>query len=99
MKLGEISKALVAARGIGVDGTDLMILDVITGRLRNGEEVTVMSLSKSEFASFGTVHARVQRLINSGFLTKTIKSNNQRVKTLGVGPKMEELETVINNVE
>lgn len=98
MKLEEVSKALLAARGLGVDGTDLMILEVIGNRLRNGEEVTVMSLSKSEFASFGTVHARVQRLINNGFLTKTIKSDNQRVKTLGIGPKMEELEKVINNI-
>ena len=99
MQIEKIGKALFAAREFGIDGIDLMILQTAISKLQSGGEVTIMSFTKSDFASFGTIHVRIKKLIEAGFLTKTIKSSNQRVKTLDVGPKVEEFEQFLNNIK
>jgi DNA-binding MarR family transcriptional regulator len=91
MKLGTLGKALELAHDFGLDGTDLLILRDIADKQAQGEEATIMSFASAKFASFGTVHARIKRMVRSGFLVKRIKEDNQRIKVLDRGPTLQKL--------
>lgn len=97
--LVEVTEALNKASEFGLDGTDLLILRTIADVSKEKGEATIMSLASAKFASFGTIHARVKRMIKQGFLDKQIKESNQRLKVLNAGPKFDELVQAFNSIK
>ena len=89
MELGKVGRVLKVANEFGLDGIDLAILaDIQEMRVKNGA-ATIMQFSAGRpYASFGTIHARVKRMVKNGFLKKEIKENNQRTKVLEDGENM-----------
>jgi hypothetical protein len=99
MLIEKVGDALFAAEEFGLDGIDFKILQITMRKLQSGNEVTILSFTKFDFASFGTIHLRIQKLIDAGFLIKTVKPTNQRVKILTLGPRVNELQDVLNNLK
>lgn len=89
MKLDKLGKALAIANEFGLDGIDLSILaDIQKMRAENGA-ATIMQFSAGKpYASFGTIHARVKRMVKSGVLKKRVKDGNERTKIIEDGDKM-----------
>jgi hypothetical protein len=89
MQLEKVTSALRLAHKAGLDGVDLLVLAEILAKQAQGGEVTIMKISLGKgVASFGTIHARVQRLIRKGYLTKRVSTINQRYKPIEQGPKL-----------
>jgi hypothetical protein len=89
--LQKFDKALKVAAEYGMDGVDMHILSDITSQQIVSGEATIMQFSDGRpYASFGTIHARIKRMVKSGILTKRVKEDNQRYKLLESGPKYEE---------
>jgi DNA-binding HxlR family transcriptional regulator len=90
--LQKFDKALKVAAEYGMDGVDLHILAEVVALQSSGEEATIMQFSDGRpYASFGTIHARIKRMVKNGILTKRVKEDNQRYKLLEDGPKLLEL--------
>lgn len=89
MQLEKVTCVLQLAHKAGLDGVDLMVLAAIAATHARGEDATIMRLSLGKgVVSFGTVHARVQRLVRKGYLSKKVSSVNQRYKLLEQTPKL-----------
>ena len=89
MKLEKLGEALAVANEYEMDGIDVAILAAVAEKRRTEGEATIMQFSSGlPFASFGTIHARVRRMVDKGILTKQIREDNQRYKVLGDGPVM-----------
>jgi DNA-binding MarR family transcriptional regulator len=54
--------------------------------------------SGTKFASFGTIHARIKRMVQKGFLKKQIKQGDERVKVLQDGPALGKFLDRLNEV-
>ena len=99
MKLERFNEALRVAQEFGLDGTDVAILFAIAEKRRDEGVATIMQFSSgTKFASFGTIHARVKRMVKSGVLKKEIKETNQRVKVLQDGPALGKFLDRLNEV-
>lgn len=99
MKLERFNEALRVAQEFGLDGTDVAILFAIAEKRRDGGEATIMQFSSgTKFASFGTIHARVKRMVKKGVLKKEVKEKNQRVKVLQDGPSLGKFLDRLNEV-
>lgn len=96
MHLGKLVEALQVAHKFELDTVDLCILAevVLQG------EATIMSFSSGfDFASFGTVHARVKRMVEKGLLTRSVSKTNQRYRPIKEGPKLKKFLDALVNVE
>jgi DNA-binding HxlR family transcriptional regulator len=99
MKIDKLQKALAVCADYGLDSVDLSILAEIAVKHLGKEDATIMQFSSGRpYASFGTIHARVKRMVKKGFLVKKIKEDNQKYKLLEDGPKMQELMEKLNKV-
>lgn len=99
MKLEKLSEALAIATEHGLDGVDLAILGAIHDKRRSDGAATIMQFSNGlPFASFGTIHARVKRMVKKGFIRKHIEETNQRCKILEDGPKLEQFLDKLSDV-
>jgi len=89
MKLERLNEALRVAQDFDMDGTDVAILFAIAEKRRDDGVATIMQFSSgTKFASFGTIHARVKRMVQKGILKKQVKEGNERVKVLQDGPAL-----------
>ncbi len=99
MKLERLNEALSVAHEFGLDGTDVTILFAIAQKRRDEGAATIMQFSSgSKFASFGTIHERVKRMVQKGFLKKQVKEGNERVKVLQDGPALGKFLDRLNEV-
>lgn len=99
MKLEKLNEALTVANEFGLDGTDVTILFDIAQRRKDDGVATIMQFSSgTKFASFGTIHARIKRMVQKGFLKKQIKQGDERVKVLQDGPALGKLLDRLNEV-
>lgn len=44
---------------------------------------------EEEFASLGTIHTRIKRMVDTGYLVKRIENNNLRFKKLEAGKQLQ----------
>lgn len=96
MDLARLVTALRVAHKFELDLVDLCILAEV---VRQGE-ATIMSFSSGfDFASFGTVHARVKRMVEKGLLTKSVSKTNQRYRPIKEGPKLKKFLDALKSVE
>lgn len=99
MKLEKLNEALTVANEFGLDGTDITILFDIAQRRKDDGVATIMQFSSgTKFASFGTIHARIKRMVQKGFLKKQIKQGDERVKVLQDGPALGKFLDRLNEV-
>lgn len=99
MKLEKLNEALTVANEFGLDGTDVTILFDIAQRRKDDGVATIMQFSSgTKFASFGTIHARIKRMVQKGFLKKQIKQGDERVKVLQDGPALGKFLDRLNEV-
>jgi DNA-binding Lrp family transcriptional regulator len=99
MKLERLNEALCVAQEFGLDGTDVTILFAIAEKRRDEGAATIMQFSSgTKFASFGTIHARVKRMVQKGILKKQVKEGNERVKVLQDGPALGKFLDRLNEV-
>lgn len=99
MKLEKFNEALSVAQEFGLDGTDVAILYAIAEKRRDEGAATIMQFSSgADFACFGTIHARVKRMVKNGILKKQIKEGNERVKVLQDGPSLGKFLDRLNEV-
>lgn len=99
MKLEKLNEALTVANEFGLDGTDVTILFDIAQRRKDDGAATIMQFSSgTKFASFGTIHARIKRMVQKGFLKKQIKHGDERVKVLQDGPALGKFLDRLNEV-
>ena len=99
MKLEKLNEALTVANEFGLDGTDVTILFDIAQRRKDDGVTTIMQFSSgTKFASFGTIHARIKRMVQKGFLKKQIKQGDERVKVLQDGPALGKFLDRLNEV-
>ena len=99
MKLEKLNEALTVANEFGLDGTDVTILFDIAQRRKDDGVATIMQFSSgTKFASFGTIHARIKRMVQKGFLKKQVKEGNERVKVLQDGPALGKFLDRLNEV-
>lgn len=99
MKLEKLGRALGLAHEFGLDSIDLAILaEIQVMRAKNGA-ATIMQFSAGRpYASFGTIHARVKRMVKGKILRKQIKENNQRTKVLEDGESLVEFTENLSEV-
>jgi hypothetical protein len=99
VKLEKLNEALAVANEFGLDGTDITILFDIAQRRKDDGVATIMQFSSgTKFASFGTIHARIKRMVQKGFLKKQIKQGDERVKVLQDGPALGKFLDRLNEV-
>jgi hypothetical protein len=99
VKLEKLNEALTVANEFGLDGTDVTILFDIAQRRKDDGVATIMQFaSGTKFASFGTIHARIKRMVQKGFLKKQIKQGDERVKVLQDGPALGKFLDRLNEV-
>jgi hypothetical protein len=99
VKLEKLNEALTVANEFGLDGTDVTILFDIAQRRKDDGVATIMQFSSgTKFASFGTIHARIKRMVQKGFLKKQIKQGDERVKVLQDGPALGKFLDRLNEV-
>jgi len=73
MKLENFREALAVIRQHELDASDLEILAAIDAQGAAGEAPTIMKLpALLPHMSFGTLHARIKRMMRMGLLTKTV---------------------------
>lgn len=83
MKLEKLAAALRELHGLGLTTIDVLIFDDIAKTLRQGDEATIMKIMNSQFAaSPATVHSRIKKLCDEGYLFKNSDPKNLRFKTL-----------------
>lgn len=99
MKLDKLRKALQIGEDYGLDGVDMCILADIAEQRASEGAATIMQFSSGRpYASFGTIHARVKRMVKKGFLVKKIKDDNQKYKLLEDGPTLGKLISKLSDV-
>lgn len=99
MKLEKLNRALEVAHEFKMDGTDICILFAIAAMRRDNGVATIMRFSRGTwFASFGTIHARIKRMVKNGILSKEVSYNNLRVKVLQDGPELGKFLDRLNEV-
>lgn len=99
MKLEKLNEALRVADEFGMDGTDVSILFAIAEKRRDEGAATIMQFSSgTQFASFGTIHERVKRMVKKGVLKKQVREDNQRYKVLTDGPVLGKFLDRLNEV-
>jgi DNA-binding MarR family transcriptional regulator len=93
MKLDKLVAGLNEAKAsFGLDGTDLTILDEVVRAKKSKGEVTIMEMiHESSAASPATVHERIKRLCNNGFLRKDPHPGNLRLKVLDTHDEYDKL--------
>lgn len=93
MKLDKMAMALREARmSFGLDMTDLLILDEVVQTRKRMGEVTIMEIVESSTAaSRATVHERIKRLCNDGYLRKDPLEGNLRVRVLSTSATYDKL--------
>lgn len=91
MKLERLGRALEVANEFGLDSIDLSILADIQKMRAKAGAATIMQFSAGRpYASFGTIHARVKRMVKNGVLNKRVKDGNERTKIIEDGEKVVE---------
>ena len=93
MRLDKMATALREARtSFGLDMTDVLILDDVVRKRKQMGEVTIMEIIDScDAASPATVHARIKRLCENGFLRKDVHPSNLRVRVLDTHDEYDKL--------
>lgn len=90
MKLEKLTKGLALAKKYRLDGTDLSILQYVLDKQDTEDGATIMKMSREEeFASLGTIHTRIKRMVDTGYLVKRIENNNLRFKKLEAGKQLQ----------
>lgn len=100
MKLKQLTEALVKTHtALGLDAIDLMLLRIITDKLKLEGEATIMPIIEEfSLTSRATTHARLKKLIKSGFVSWDSDENNLRVKLLKRGDKYQDLESLLKAI-
>ena len=89
MELHALHNALdMARRKHELTDDDVAVLQQVAAAQAAGEATTVMKTVEHPYVvSPATIHARVKRLCERGFLIKTEQKSNMRYKILMLGPK------------
>lgn len=85
MQIERLAAALRVAHKFDLDAVDICIIAQVVLR---GEATIMAFASDFELASFGTVHARIKRMVQAGLLVKSVSSTNQRYRPIKEGPKL-----------
>lgn len=89
MKLEKLVNAICVMRGsFQLDDTDVLILSDVVETMKFKKPVTIMEIVElGTAASPATVHKRVKRLCEKGFLKKADHPESGRHKILEKGPR------------
>lgn len=98
MKLDKLATALRAIKAsFGLDMTDLLIIDGVTRAQKVIGKVTIMEFVEAcDAASQATVHNRIKKLCDQGFLRKVEDKDSQRTKLLATGVNYHKLLDRVN---
>ena len=92
MKLDKLAQALnnLYAK-FGVDTTDLLILNDVIEKNKQGDVLTMQFIKNFDGASQATTHARMKKLLDYGLLSRGGDDRNLRIKKLKPTSKTNEL--------
>lgn len=92
MKLEKLAAALRELQTLGLNGTDVLVLDEIARTLKQGDEATIMKIMNSQIAaSPATAHNRIKKLCDEGYLRKQSDPKNLRFKALELAKNYDKL--------
>lgn len=92
MKLDKLAQAVNSLYAkFGVDTTDILILNDVIERNKQGDVLTMQFIKNFSGASEATTHARMKKLLDCGLLSRVGDDRNLRIKKLKPTPKTNEL--------